>query len=309
MAGCFTVMGAFYACRAGEGRARCYHAPVPGFDAHTHLFAPGQIAGRDSIASGDRTFREMYGDPAAKMATLKQLLEALDEAELDGAVAAGFAFSTEDNLIEQNEYLTAAAKASEGRVLAFATVNPALPGWERVARYAIDRGARGFGELRPHNQGWDPLGEGAAALYGIARDAGMALLWHCSEPVGHAYPGKAGGISPAELIEVATRFPGLTMIAGHLGAGASFYLSMPEVRAAIDSIYFDTAAASLLYDDESVARLVELAGPDRVLFGSDYPLLSPRRQAQRLVAQLPGTVVDAVCGGNARRLFSDNGKR
>jgi predicted TIM-barrel fold metal-dependent hydrolase len=84
---------------------------------------------------------------------------------------------------------------------------------------------------------------------------------------------------------------------------------MPEVRAAIDSIYFDTAAASLLYDDESVARLVELAGPDRVLFGSDYPLLSPRRQAQRLVAQLPGTVVDAVCGGNARRLFSDNGKR
>ncbi|HNO65801.1 MAG TPA: amidohydrolase family protein [Tepidiformaceae bacterium] len=282
---------------------------MPGFDVHTHLFAPGQVVGRDSIALGDRTFREMYGDPKAKMATLKQLLDALDEADLDGAVAAGFAFSTEDNLVEQNEYLAAAAKASEGRVIAFATVNPALPGWERVARHAIDRGARGFGELRPHNQGWDPLGEAAAALYGLAREAGMALLWHCSEPVGHTYPGKAGGISPAELIEVGTRFPGIVMIAGHLGAGAAYYLSMPEVRAAIESIYFDTAAASLLYDDQSVARLVELAGPDRVLFGSDYPLLSPRRQVQRLAAHLPGTVVDAVCGGNARRLFSDNGKR
>ena len=97
------------------------------------------------------------------------------------------------------------------------------------------------------------------------------------------------------------------MIAAHLGAGASFYLQMPEVRSAIDSVYFDTAAASLLYDDGSVARLVDLTGPERVLFGSDYPLLSPRRQIERLAAQLPGPVLEAVCGGNARRLFSDNG--
>jgi predicted TIM-barrel fold metal-dependent hydrolase len=84
---------------------------------------------------------------------------------------------------------------------------------------------------------------------------------------------------------------------------------MPEVRAAIDSVYFDTAAAPLLYDEKSVTRLVDLAGPDRVLFGSDYPLLSPRTQFQRLNAQLPEPVLQAVCGGNARRLFSDNGKK
>lgn len=279
------------------------------FDAHTHLFAPGQLAGRDSIASGDRTFREMYADPAAKMAVARQLLEAMDEAEVETAVAAGFAFSTEDNLVEQNEYLLDAATRSGGRIIPIATVNPALPGWERVARYAIDKGARGFGELRPHNQGWDPLCDQAEKLYGLAKDAGLVLLWHCSEPVGHEYPGKAGGISPPELIATAMRFPGVTMVASHLGGGASFYLQMPEVRAAIDSLYFDTAAASLLYDGKSVARLVELAGPDRVLFGSDYPLLSPRRQVQRLAEQLPGPVVEAVCGGNARRLFSDNGEQ
>lgn len=251
----------------------------------------------------------MYGDPAAKMATSRELLAALDEANLDSAVAAGFAFSTEDNLIEQNEYLAQAARDSAGRIIPLATVNLALPGWERVARHALGLGARGFGELRPHNQGWDPLGTAAEVLCGMAKDAGCVLLWHCSEPVGHTYPGKAGGILASELIELATRFPGLTMIAAHLGAGLSFYLQMPEVRAAIDSVYFDTAAASLLYDEQSVARLVDLAGPDRVLFGSDYPLLSPRRQIQRLAAQLPAPVVEAVCGGNARRLFSDNGKK
>ena len=278
-----------------------------GIDSHTHLFAPGQLLGREQIAEGDRTFREMYADPDAKMVVARQLFEALDEAELDGAVVAGFAFSHEPDLIEQNQYIMEAARVSGGRIIPLATVNPALPGWERVAHHAIDLGARGFGELRPHSQRWDPLGPEAKRLCGLASDANLVLLWHCSEPVGHSYPGKLGGISPAELITVASEFPGLPMIAAHLGAGASFYLQMPEVRAAIDSVYFDTAAASLLYDEKSVSRLVDLAGPERVLFGSDYPLLSPRRQIQRLAVQLPGPVLEAVCGGNARRLFSKNG--
>ncbi len=280
---------------------------MPGIDAHTHLFAPGQLLGRQQIAEGDRTFREMYADPEAKMVVARQLLEALDEAELEAAVVAGFAFTHEPDLLEQNEYVIEAGRVSGGRLIPLATVNPALPGWERVANHAIGRGARGFGELRPHNQGWDPLGDQARRLCSLARDAKLVLLWHCSEPVGHDYPGKVGGISPAELVTLASEFPDVPMIAAHLGAGAAFYLQMPEVRAAIDSVYFDTAASSLLYDEKSVARLVDLAGPERVLFGSDYPLLSPRRQIQRLAAQLPGPVLEVVCGGNARRLFSENG--
>ena len=282
---------------------------MAGIDAHTHLFAPGKVLGRQQIAQGDRTFREMYGDPAAKMAVTRELLAALDEADLDGAVVAGFAFSHEPDLIEQNESILATAKDSGGRLTGLATLNPALSGWERLAQHAIDLGARGFGELRPHNQGWDPLGPEGRRLCGLAKDAGLVLLWHTSEPVGHAYPGKEGGISVVELIRLAEAFPGLKMVAAHLGAGAAWFLQMPEVKAAIDFIYFDTAASALLYDDASVARLVDLAGPERVLFGSDYPLLPPRRQIQRLTAHLQGPVLEAVCGGNARRLFSDNGNQ
>ena len=281
-----------------------YAYPVR-FDAHTHLFAPGQVLGRESIAMGDPTFREMYGDPKAKMALARDLVAALDEGGIDRAVAAGFAFSHEPDLIEQNEYLCEVAASSEGRVTALATVNPALPEWDRVARHAIRLGARGFGELRPHNQGWDPLGPEGDALCGLAEAEGMVLLWHVSEPLGHAYPGKAGGISPVELCRVAERFPGVRMIAAHLGGGLSFYLQMPELKAAIGNVYFDTAAVSLLYDEASVTRLVDLAGAGRVLFGSDYPLLSPRRQLERLLGELPGDVAEAVCGGNAVKLFSD----
>lgn len=274
-------------------------------DAHTHLFAPGQVAARDELVRRDPTFAEMYTSPKAKMATAPDLLAALDEAGIDRAVAAGFAFSNAGDIEEQNAYLLEAAAGAGGRIIPLATVNPCLEGWLSGAEAALAAGARGFGELRPHNQGWDPLGPVADALCELAERSRAVLLWHVSEPVGHVYPGKHGGITPAELCELAARHPTVTMIGAHFGGGLPFYLQMPEVRAALQNVYFDTSAASLLYDESSVSRLVDLAGPGRVLFGSDYPLLSPRRQLQRISALVPGDAVQAVCGGNANTLFAD----
>ncbi len=273
-------------------------------DAHTHIFAPGQGENREWLAARDATFAEMYGTADTKMADAAGLVRAMDGAGIDRAVAAGFAFATEADVREQGEYIVAAA-AEEPRLIPLAPVNPALANWEVWAGEALGRGASGFGELRPHNQGWDPLGTACDRLCALATEAGAVLLWHVSEPVGHAYPGKAGGITPVELCLLAAKHPGTKMLAAHLGGGLSFYLQMPEVRATLQNVWFDTAASGLLYDDESVSRLVDLAGPGRVLFGSDYPLQSPRRQLQRLQALLPGKVAFAVCGGNADTLFSD----
>jgi len=278
---------------------------VTRIDAHTHLFAPAQALGRAALCARDATFAEMYRDPKARMAAAPDLIAAMDQAEIDRAVVAGFAFGAERDLVDQNDYVLASAAEARGRIIPLATVNPAHAGWELFALEALAAGARGFGELRPHNQGWDPLGPEGLTLCELARAHDAVLLWHVSEPVGHVYPGKRGGISPVELCELATAFPGVKMIAAHLGGGVSFYLQMPEVRKAIESVYFDTAASSLLYDETSVARLVELAGAERVLFGSDYPLLSPGSQLQRVIALLSGEAARAVCGDSADTLFSE----
>ena len=271
-------------------------------DAHTHVFAPAQRDRRDKLAARDPTFAEMYADPAAKMTTAAELRQAIAAAGFDGAVACGFAFAAQRDIDQQNEHLlTLLDDSSHYAVLA--TVNPALPGWRRAAEAALGSGARGFGELRPHNQGWKPLESAGAELCELAEAQNAILQWHVSEPVGHTYPGKAGGISPAEVIQIATAHPRLRMVAAHLGGGASFYLQMPEVRATTGNVYFDTAAQSLLYDERSVVRLAELAGTQRVLFASDYPLLSPRRQLERVQSLLSGEVARAICGGNAGSLF------
>ncbi len=278
---------------------------MPTIDAHTHIFAPWQVANREALCTNDSTFAELYADPKATLATDHELLAAMREAELDRAVAAGFAFTHERDIAGQNEYLLHVAKTNS-RIIPLATVNPGIVGWELAARNALANGARGFGELRPGNQGWDPLGPAGQALCKLAKASDGVLLWHVSEPVGHQYAGKRGGISAPELAQLATMFPGVRMIAAHMGGGLSFFLYMPEVREALRDVYFDTAASSLLYDERSVAQLVAVAGHGRVLFGSDYPLLSPRRQLQRINALLPGDVAKAVCGGNADTLFSDS---
>ena len=278
---------------------------TPRIDAHTHLFPPAQTRNRQAIAGRDGTFAELYADPKAKMASIDQLAAALADAELDAAVCAGFAFEREQDIEEQNAYLLQSAQNSFTTVLPLATLNLTHVAWRTVCEGALRAGARGFGELRPHSQGWDPLGAAAHELCELAAAANAVLLWHVSEPLGHAYPGKSGGIAPTELAHLAASHPPTKMIAAHLGGGLSFYLQMPEVKKSLRNVWFDTAAAFLLYDSESVSRLVGIAGHERVLFASDYPLLSPRRQLELIESSLPGGAVEAVCGGNAKTLFSD----
>ena len=288
----------------GNPHAVAYDALVPRIDSHTHLFAPSQVANRAALCARDATFRELYADPKASLATEQELTTAMSDAGIERAVTAGFAFAHERDISEQNEYLLRAAE-EDPRFIPLATLNPEIVGWERAAEGAIVAGARGFGELRPGNQGWDPLGPAGLAVCELALETESVLLWHVSEPVGHRYPGKRGGISAGELGQLAETFPGLRMIAAHLGGGLSFFFHMPEARKSLAGVYFDTAAAGLLYDDDSVAQLIALAGPGRVLFGSDFPLLSPRRQLQRILALLPVDLAEGVCGGNATTLFSD----
>ncbi len=129
-------------------------------------------------------------------------------------------------------------------------------------------------------------------------------MFHASEPFGHAYPGKEGG-PLAELLAFVGRYPDVRVIAAHWGGGLPFYALMPEVREALRSTWFDTAATSLLYDDRVYATGAALAGGDRVLFGSDFPLLGQRAQMDR-VRCAPGLApagAAAILGDNAARLF------
>ena len=257
------------------------------------------------VTTREPTFAALYADPRAKLATAEDLLASMEAAAVDVSVALGFAWQDEGLCREHNDYLLDAARTSGGRVVPFCTL-PLGAGPAAVASEAgrcLAAGARGFGELRPENQGCDLGGPTGETLAAIAVEADVPLLFHVSEPVGHAYAGKEG-LALASFAAFVARFPAVKTIAAHWGGGLPFFALMPEVRRAIENTCFDTAASSLLYDDTVYDRGVALAGRERVLFGSDFPLLSQKISRRRIEESgLDDETKHHVLGKNAASLL------
>jgi predicted TIM-barrel fold metal-dependent hydrolase len=290
-------------------------------DCHTHVFPPAVVAGRERYVEQDATFAELYGSPEAKLATAEDLLRSMDAAGIDVSVALGFAWADPETCRLHNDYILEAAAASGGRIVAFPNLPLAarlasgfadLTAIEAEARRCAAAGARGFGELRPENAGFsiappDELGESrheGEMLARVAEELGAVLLFHVSEPVGHAYAGKKG-LALKSFYAFVSVHPGVRVIGAHWGGGLPFYASMPEVKHAFSSLRVDTAASSLLYDEGVYRRGVDLAGAETVLFGSDYPLLSQARSKRRVEeAGLTEDELRLVLGGNAAVLLA-----
>ena len=273
-------------------------------DAHTHIFPAGIGGLRDELSGRDATFRELYGDPKAKLAVATELSAALDRNATDFAIALGFAWADPELCRWHNEALIDAAR-QDRRIIPFCTVNPAAD--PATARLELERcakaGIRGIGELRPESLGLDLAGAAGETLAHCAEELGMVLLFHASEPVGHSYPGKSGGELGA-LCRFIAAHPRVQMIIAHWGGGLPFYALMPEVRKALSNTWFDTAATSLLYEQDVYRRVIDLIGAGRILFGSDFPLLGPRRQMRAMMAAPLSELEQAqILGDNAAALF------
>ena len=270
-------------------------------DFHTHIFPPVVRDGRDAFVAADPTFRELYASPKARIACAEDLLASMDAGGIDISVALGFAWAAEETCRRHNDYLLEVAAASRGRIVPFCSLPLAagVTAVEREAARCVAAGAAGFGELRPDSAGVAVDRE----LGNVLTASGRPLLFHVSEPLGHAYAGKEG-FRLEEFLRFLQQHPGVDCIGAHWGGGLPFFKHMPEVAAALENCHFDTAATSLLYDDGVYQAVAGFVGAERVLFGSDFPLLGQARSRARIeAAGLQQTDVALVLGGNAVALL------
>ncbi len=163
------------------------------------------------------------------MASAEDVVEALDAAGVDRAICFTWPFADPGLCAEANDYLAAAVRRHPDRLVGFGCVQPADPGAAAEVERCARLGLRGLGELNADAQGWAL--EDEAALGPVAAAAAAAgLVWtlHCSEPVGHLYPGK-GTATPDRVAALAARHPEVTIVAAHLGGGLPLHAHMPEV--------------------------------------------------------------------------------
>jgi uncharacterized protein len=271
-------------------------------DSHVHILPPAMRDARDRLAELDPWF-ELCHRGARSIVTAEELLASMDASGIDRSVCFGWPFADPAHCAEVNDHLIAVQREHPDRLTCFATVSAARPGAVAELRRCAGEGLRGAGELNADAQGFELDSPAIDAVAAACTELAMPLVLHCSEPVGHDYPGK-GTATPGRVAEFALRHPALQLVCAHLGGGLPFYAHMPEVAELCRRLWFDTAAGPFLFAPTAYRAVADLCGADRLLFGSDHPLLPARRYIDAFAAaELTVAERALVMGGNAAKLL------
>jgi predicted TIM-barrel fold metal-dependent hydrolase len=189
--------------------------------------------------------------------------------------------------------LTAAFVARHpDRFIGFAYVSPLVPqGMVPELERAIDQlGFRAIKLYSPYTSYeynhpvWDPI-------YQFAHQRGLAVLAHTGSDA-----------EPRYLSEAAARFPGAKFVAGHAGNNEPYRRQSIEAAQQHPNYFLETC--STFRTPGVIEELVREAGADRVLYGSDLPLMDPRPQLGKIItAAISDQDKRLILGENARRLL------
>jgi predicted TIM-barrel fold metal-dependent hydrolase len=274
-------------------------------DFHTHIFPPWLRERRDEYIKRDPCFSLLYSQPQAKLVTAEELLASMDEADIDLSVVLNIGWVGHELCVKTNDYILDSVSRYPTRLVGFCAIQPgagdtAIAELERCAK----AGAKGIGELRSDIQGFNLTDKTTMKPFvDTALKHNLIFLTHSSEPVGHEYYGK-GSITPDILYSFIAAFPNLKLVCAHWGGGLPFYALMPEVAKALANVFFDTAATVFLYKPEIFKQVSQIIGSDKILFGTDYPLMHQNRVlAQIQSSQLPEEDIARILGANAQKLL------
>lgn len=261
-------------------------------------------ARRSNYIERDQWFATLYENPRHKLASAEDVVASMEGAGIDRTVVMGFPWRDGGLCREHNDYLIESVRRFPNKLIGFACVQPLDAGDAKELVRCLDAGLMGLGELGPDGQKFDmgdkwTLDASAQVLQHYDRP----LLTHSSEPLGHQYPGK-GQTYPWRLLALAQNFPDLKIVLAHWGGGLPFYELMPEVGEALRNVYYDTAASTYLYNFDIFLSVARIVGAERILWGTDFPLLSQAKFLARVrECGLTATELEAVLGGNAARLL------
>jgi len=179
-----------------------------------------------------------------------------------------------------NEEIAAAAAANDDVLIPFASVDPHRPNAvEEVERLVRDHGVRGF-KFHPNIQAFFPNDRAVYPMYEAIEAAGVPALFHTGHSgMGTGLPG-GGGIrlkysNPMCVDDVAVDFPGLKIVLAH----PSFPWQDEAISVALhkQQVYIDLSGWSPKYFPPQLVRYANTQLRERVLFGSDFPMITPDR--------------------------------
>ncbi|MCW2529417.1 MAG: putative metal-dependent hydrolase of the TIM-barrel fold [Pseudonocardiales bacterium] len=256
-------------------------------DSHVHVW-PDKVAAA-VVASRPSGLDAMFDG------TLAGIEQTMTEAGVDMAMTLGVAAKA-STVARTNEWI---GSVNRDRFIPFGTVHPELSNEENL-RHLADNGIRGV-KLHPLFQELS-LGEPRVVdLVGALDDAGIVIITHVGAG-GDAEANDRG--APKHVRALVDQYPNLKLIACHFGG----YHRLDEAEDLLvgSNAILETSWPPTLadVDKDRVRRIIERHGPDRVVFGSDWPMANPAAEMTAIRSLGLGDDIDAgILGGNIARVL------
>jgi len=248
-------------------------------DVHVHIEADGHghYSLDDELIAASAKYFKADHDRTPTLEQIAELYRSLNMAAVvftvDAGTATGHRPLSSEEIAEQ-------AAAHEDVLIPFGSVDPLrADAVEHARRLVTEHGVRGF-KFHPSLQGFSPSDSRMYPLWAEIESLGVPALFHTGQTgIGAGLPGGRGIklrlSDPMLLDDVAADFPSLTVILAHPSVPwADSAISMATHKS---NVYIDLSGWSPKYFPPSLVRAANSYLQDKVLFGTDYPLLTPER--------------------------------
>jgi predicted TIM-barrel fold metal-dependent hydrolase len=283
-------------------------ADLVAIDVHVH--AHSSVNPDPSVHSGE-SFEAMaaYFGTRATPATVRDIAGYYRERRMAAVVFTIDSMAAKGGEpVPPNEEIAELAAEHADVLIPFASIDPARGrAGVRMARRLIEEyGVRGF-KFHPSLQGFYPNDRMAYPLYEVIAEHGLVALFHTGHTgVGAGEPG-GGGVrlkyaNPMFVDDVAVDHPGLRIVLAH----PSFPWQDEALSVAMHKpdVYIDLSGWSPKYFPPQLIQYANTLLKEKMLFGSDYPMITPERWlADFEKAAFRPEVRQLILRDNAARLF------
>jgi len=274
-------------------------------DFHTHIFPKAIRENREKYFPTEPAFKLLYSSSGSKLVGAREIVVSMDEQGVDKSVVFGFPWKSKEIFQFHNDYIMEAVERYPERLIGLCCFDPLHKETVAEAVRCLEGGLSGIGEIAFYQSSIDDTAlDRLTPLMEICHDRDLPFLIHTNEPVGHIYPGKTPN-TQKQIYNLVNRFSKNKIVLAHWGGGIFFFnLLKKDVKESLKNVYFDTAASPFLYAPQIYRYAKEIAGLDKILFGSDFPLLKPIRYFKELEKTgLSKDQIESICGRNAARLL------
>jgi uncharacterized protein len=248
-------------------------------DVHTH--AEVSKRGEASLADEVQAASSAYFKVDARRPTLPEIAAHYRERRMACVVFTVDAEAATGVPGVPNEEIAEAAAAHPDVIIPFGSIDPAKgrAGVAQARRLVLEHGVRGF-KFHPSLQAFYPNDRSAYPLYEAIQELGVPAVFHSGQTgIGAGVRGGAGirlkYSNPLFLDDVAADFPDLPIVIAH----PSFPWQDEALAVATHKplVHIDLSGWSPKYFPPQLVQYANTLLRDKVLFGSDYPVLSPDR--------------------------------